>query len=117
MARILSVSYDQSLLYTRQLILEQHGHEVVSALGFTKALKCCDEAKDFSIFILGHSIPREDKEALIASFRGHCPGTVVALKRYNEGPVAGADFETDPSPEAMLGVVQQILSTRRAAAD
>jgi len=56
MARILSVSYDQSLLYTRQLILEQHGHSVVSAFGFTQALKCCHEAKDFSIFILGHSI-------------------------------------------------------------
>ena len=56
MARILSVSYDQSLLYTRQSILEQHGHAVVSAFGFTQALKCCDEAKDFSIFILGHSI-------------------------------------------------------------
>jgi DNA-binding NtrC family response regulator len=116
-ARILSVSYDQSLLCTRQLILEQHGHDVVSALGFTQALKCCEEARDFGIFILGHSIPREDKEALIAAFRGHCSGTVLALKRYNEGRVEGADFETDPSPEAMLAIVQQILSTRRATAD
>jgi DNA-binding NtrC family response regulator len=117
MGRILSVSYDQSLLYTRQLILEQHGYDVVSALGFTQALKCCDQAKDFSIFILGHSIPREDKEALIAAFRGHCSGTVVALKRYNEGPVAGADFETEPSPEAILEVLEQIHSTKHMAAD
>jgi DNA-binding NtrC family response regulator len=117
MARILSVSYDQSLLYTRQLILEQHGHSVVSAFGFTQALKCCHEAKDFSIFILGHSIPREDKEALISSFRAHCPGTVVALKRSNEGPVAGADFETEPSPEAILQVVEQIRPTKNVAAD
>jgi len=29
MARILSVSYDQPLLYTRQLILEQPGHSVL----------------------------------------------------------------------------------------
>ena len=117
MARILSVSYDQSLLYTRQLILEQHGYDVVSAFGFTQALKCCDEAKDFSIFILGHSIPREDKEALIAAFRRHCLGKVVALKRANERPVAGADFETEPSPEAILQLLEQIRLTRNVAAD
>src|SRR5690348_9287655 len=117
MARILSVSYDQSLLYTRKLILEQHGHSVASALGFTQALKCCQEAKDFSIFILGHSIPREDKEALISSFRAHCPGTVIALTRSNEGPVAGADFEIEPTPEAILETVEQILPTKNVAAD
>jgi DNA-binding NtrC family response regulator len=117
MARILSVSYDQSLLYTRHSILEQHGHSVVSAFGFTQALKCCEEAKDFSIFILGHSIPRQDKEALIAAFRAHCPGTVVALKRVNESPVAGADFETEPFPQAILEVIEQICKTRNAAAD
>ena len=68
-------------------------------------------------FHLGHSIPREDKEALISSFRAHCPGTVVALKRSNEGPVAGADFETEPSPEAILQVVEQIRPTKNVAAD
>lgn len=117
MARILSVSYDHTLLYTRQLILEEHGHSVLSAFGFTQALKCCDEAKDFNIFILGHSIPREDKEALISAFRAHCPGTVVALKRANEWPVAGADFEIEPAPEAILETIEQIRLTKNAAAD
>jgi len=117
MARILSVSYDQSLLYTRQSILEQHGHAVVSAFGFTQALKCCDEAKDFSIFILGHSIPRQDKEALISAFRAHCPGTVVALKRVNEWPVAGANFEIEPSPQAILELIEQICSAKKLPAD
>ena len=59
MARILSVSYDSSLLKTRQLILEQEGHQVVSALGFTDALQQCESSKDFDLFILGHSTQRQ----------------------------------------------------------
>lgn len=61
MARILSVSYDVSLLGTRQMILQNQGHEVVSALGFTEALKQCQSSKKFDLFILGHSIPHSDK--------------------------------------------------------
>ncbi len=37
MATILSVSYDGSLLLTRQLLLQQMGHEVFSAEGFSRA--------------------------------------------------------------------------------
>ena len=37
MARILSVSYDEELLYTRRLLLESRGYCVTSALGWRKA--------------------------------------------------------------------------------
>jgi YesN/AraC family two-component response regulator len=36
-ARILSVSYDQPLMRTRQMLLETKGYEVVSAIGFANA--------------------------------------------------------------------------------
>src|SRR6185312_11003744 len=39
--RILSVSYDVSLLNTRQMLLQQQGYTVTSWLGFTAALAAC----------------------------------------------------------------------------
>lgn len=117
MARILSVSYDISLLESRRLILESIGHEVVSALSFFEALKACQSQKDFDLFILGHSISREDKEALVSAFRAHCPGIVVALKRPGEAPVQGADFEIEPAPDGIVNVITQIVSRKKAATD
>ena len=115
MARILSVSYDVSLLTTREFILKQMGHEVVSALGFTHSLQHCQRGH-FDLFILGHSIPIADKEALIAAFRVTCNGPVLALKRPDEAPVRGADYETEPQPEKVVALVEQITS-RKVAAD
>lgn len=74
--RILSVSYDASLLATRRMMLEQQGYNVTSALGFTAALEAC-RGDEFDLFILGHSIPAKDKAALIQAFRGNCPAPIV----------------------------------------
>lgn len=115
MARILSVSYDASLLTTRRMILESKGHHVVSALGFTEALNCCQNARQYDLVILGHSIPHTDKQVLIATFRANCPAPVVALKRADEGPVNGADYETEPEPQMVVDLVEQISGKAVAA--
>ena len=117
MARILSVSYDVSLLGTRQLILQEQGHEVTSALGFTEALKQCENSKRFDLFILGHSIPHSDKEALISAFRAHCPALIVALTNPSERPVLGADYEIESEPDAVVRLVAKLTSEKAEAAD
>jgi|SRR5579871_495923 len=118
MARILSVSYDESLLKTRQLILEQSGYSVVSALGFTDAMKQCREGLDFDLFVLGHSIPLRDKQALVEAFRVNSRAVVVALKRAGEDLAStGADFQADPSdPAGMLQLISNIIQARASAA-
>lgn len=65
--QILSVSYDQALLLTRQLMLEGQGYQVVSALGFKEAERKCKDG-GFQLMVLGHSIPFNDKQALLESF-------------------------------------------------
>ena len=117
MARILSVSYDESLLKTRQFMLEQCGYEVVSALGFTDSLKQCTEGGAFDLFLLGHSIPVNDKRVLVQAFRSHCV-TVVALKRVGEDLAStGADFQAEPSdPAGMLNLISKIIQARGVAA-
>lgn len=106
--RILSVSYDVSLLATRQLMLELKGYQVTSALGFTDALEHCKNS-GFDLFILGHSIPVKDKHALIKNFKENCPAPILSLERTDEERVP-CDFHVSPDkPEELLQKVDKII--------
>jgi DNA-binding NtrC family response regulator len=109
--KILSVSYDEALLTTRQRILESQGYTVTSAQGVRDALRHCKSTAPFDVFILGHSIPREEKETLIEQFRAHRPAAaVVALRRAGEGRVRGADLAIEPNPRELLDAIANLLS-------
>ena len=110
MAKILSISYDVSLLLTRQLLLERMGHTVHSAEGFAKAFELCDsQSGNFDLVVLGHSIPHEDKIAMVNHCKSVCKCPVLALLRHSESPVPGADKSVDVSdPQAFLGAVDEI---------
>src|SRR5215467_13633933 len=106
--RILSVSYDPSLLATRRMLLEQRGFHVVSALGYTQAIAHCN-TPDFDLFILGHSIPVADKLELMKTFRKSCPAPILSLERLGEEKVR-SDFHASPDrPEEFLATVEGIL--------
>jgi DNA-binding response OmpR family regulator len=112
MAHILSVSYDESLLRTRGMLLTAYGYQVTSTLGFTESLKACGDGK-FDLFILGHSIPDNDKKELVRTFREHSSGLVISLRRGNESPVQGADYHILPDPEPLMALVEQLLKEER----
>jgi CheY-like chemotaxis protein len=84
---ILSVSYDQPLLVTRQLILEQAGYDVSSAFGFAEAMEVCKIRHDFDLILMCHSMPQKDKTALLAALRPECqapccPYCATVTRRY-----------------------------------
>jgi len=107
--RILSVSYDVSLLATRGMLLEQRGYSVTSALGFSQAIAHC-RASDFDLFILGHSIPETDKLELIKAFRENCPAPILSLERHGENRVP-CDFHASPDdPEELMKTVDRIVA-------
>jgi len=107
--RILSVSYDPSLLATRGMLLEQRGYKVTSALGFTQAIAHCN-TPDFDLFILGHSLPVSDKLELIKTFRRNCPAPILSLERHGEAKIQ-CDFHASPDePEEFLKTVERILN-------
>ena len=117
MANILSVSYDKALLTTRQQILEKRGHSVTSARSLQDALQLCDSDTGFDLFIVGHSIPLIEKEALIERFRANRPSTpVVALKRLGETEVRGANLSIEPTPPELLRAVDGLMSRNAAGA-
>jgi DNA-binding response OmpR family regulator len=112
--RILSISYDRSLLWTRQLLLEQLGYEVVSAEGFAQAW---DAAKDgkmlFDLIILGHSIPPKDRAAIVQHMRNSCDCPILALLRPFESPVEEAARSIDAGDTgAFLTAVRAMLKEK-----
>jgi DNA-binding response OmpR family regulator len=98
MARILSVSYDKTLLHTRRLVLEARGYSVASGFGFKESMFACKQG-GLDLFILGHSIPEPDKQALIKTFREFCSGAIVSLQKANESDVFRCQFLHRPGPE------------------
>jgi DNA-binding response OmpR family regulator len=113
--KILSVSYDESLLVTRQLILQQDGYQVTSALGFIEALRRCKEG-GFDLAIVGHSIPRSDKRVLLEEIHKSCRAPVLSLYKSSEGSLPGADYAMDAmdGPQALLEMVHKVLDSSAA---
>jgi DNA-binding response OmpR family regulator len=108
MPRILSISYDKALLHTRELMLSREGFEVESAVGFSAALQACEKG-EFDLMIMGHSIPPEDKAAIIKQLRAVCDTPILALRRANEAPVKAAEYNLDSgNPERFLSYVKEI---------
>jgi DNA-binding NtrC family response regulator len=114
-ANILSISYDETLLLTRQMLLEQMGHTVLSAEGFAQAYVHC-ESQDGKIdfIVLGHSIPHDDKVAMVNHCKELCTCRVLALLRPHEAAVPGAEKSVDSSDiEAFIAAIKE-MSARSA---
>ncbi|HKR26907.1 MAG TPA: hypothetical protein VJS11_05615 [Acidobacteriaceae bacterium] len=113
MARIFSISYDPTLLRTREMLLRQLGHRVASAEGFAEAFAMCGEGPgSFDLMILGHSIPHEDKRAIIRHCGQTCQCPVLALTRLNEQAVPEASRSVDPADtQAFLAAVEELLGS------
>lgn len=110
MAHILSVSYDATLLMTRELLLRQMGHTVKSAEGFARAFAACESDASFNLLVLGHSIPHDDKQAIVAKVKETCNCPVLALLRPAEAPLPDADRSIDPSdPKELLDAVHEMV--------
>ena len=108
---VLSVSYDESLLRTREWILKGAGFTVTSALGFTEAIAHC-RSDAFDLAIIGHSIPKSDRMALLNQLREHNHTRVLALRRQGEDHIPAVDHSIEPSlgPDALIEAVRTVLA-------
>jgi DNA-binding response OmpR family regulator len=114
MPSILSVSYDEPLLITRQRMLEGEGYTVKSVCSLDEAVEVCGKGTTFDLLLLGHSIPQHDKELLIKAFRATCSAPVLALRRPGDETVLGADVVIEPDhPRVLLDSVATALTTAK----
>jgi DNA-binding response OmpR family regulator len=112
--RILSVSADKSLLESREMLLREFGYDVTSAWGASEGVKYC--TAKFDLLIIGHSMPHEQKQALVKAFRAHNCAPVLALHRENEETLEGVDFEIPPEPQVVISAVASLIANRSASA-
>jgi DNA-binding response OmpR family regulator len=108
--KILSISYDESLLMTRQMILEQAGFQVTSALGFAESLERSQKGP-FDLVVLGHSLPIKDKSAIVAALKGKNKPKILSIRRHGYAPIPEADASVDAleGPHALLEAVRKVL--------
>ena len=108
--RLLSISYDEAILKTRHYIFERAGFEVTSAWGFSDALAQCKQG-DFDLIVLGHTLPPQDKTALVSALREKCDCPIVSIRRPGQGKHPDADYSVEASegPEALLAVIREAL--------
>lgn len=104
---ILSVSYDESLLRTREWVLQTAGFKVTSALGFKNALKQCRNGR-FDLVIIGHSIPREQINALIDAVNAQDHTRLLVLRMPGDAPLRGTyhSLMASEGPEALISAVK-----------
>ena len=116
--RILSISYDESLLATRKLLLEQAGFDVVATLGFAEAATICHFDHKFDLIVMGHSIPQADKAALIEMLRQHCETPLLCMHKPNESPLPEAEFSVNSAdgPMVLIEAVKAALLPKPSSA-
>jgi CheY-like chemotaxis protein len=112
-ARILSVTYDQSLAVTRELLFASVGLRVSSVLTVDQAIRLC-ETEQFDLVVIGHSIPVSDRRSLLEELRRRCATPILALQRQGEQPLAGANYSFDSTlnPALLLEKVTKILKLK-----
>jgi hypothetical protein len=106
---VLCVSWDPSLASTRALLLIQAGYKVISALGAEEATSECRAKAD--LLVLGHSVPRDKKQAVIKCFREHSRAPILSLLTVGQDKLPDADFAVEAyNPADFVQAVQRILS-------
>jgi Response regulator containing CheY-like receiver, AAA-type ATPase, and DNA-binding domains len=114
-SRILSITYDESLLRTRELILRKAGFDVTSALGFVEARSLC-AANRFDLVVVGHSIPVDDKIAILKFAKEGCSAATLCLRKPNSRVLPEADYSTDKTdPRGLVEAVNAALAGVHAA--
>lgn len=111
------MSCDSSLLSSRESLLRSRGLQVTSAFCVPEALRLCTNG-DFSLLIVGHTIPEKAKSELIKDFRERCQAPVLVLHTSFQEPWKDADytFDVHNGPSQLVEYVAELLANDRAFA-
>lgn len=115
--KILCISYDESIMQTREMILRNAGYDVTSALGFVEAQRLCAE-QPFDVVVIGHTLPVKDKLALIQCAKQGGRTATLCLRSPGDPVLSQADYSTDRTdPEGLVTAVKAALSRRSPELD
>src|SRR5262249_44449711 len=94
---------------TREMLLTQAGYQVISVIG--KEAAAANRNVKADLLVLGHSLPRDEKESMIQWFRKHSESPILSLLKPNQEKLPGADFGVEAfSPGDFIRAVKRILA-------
>lgn len=115
-ARILTVAQDEPVLRLWEIFLETKGYEVVSSVGLS-ALDACKGGK-FDLFILGGTVPDQDKKKLVDHFRQCCPAPIISVNPNLESEANdGAEYHVKPDVDEIVKLVTKVVKKARLSAE
>jgi len=112
MATLLSVSSTEVLKTTRQLLLEQQGHSVFSALNLEEVQKLGQIVK-VDLALIGHGFRGPDKRKIAQTVNQYFPGLPILEMCFHSPEIPGADFLLSDSPAELVKAIEHILVGRR----
>ena len=113
MALVLCTGVDSVLLKTRQLILQQAGHEVVTATDERTVKTACTQRR-FEVAVIGQAASAKGKRQIMALIRERCPSArVLELYRISTGRILE---EADSWLEVPADVPQELAERVTALA-
>lgn len=112
MAKILSIASTEILKTTRQLILENAGHEVVSFAAMPK-VEDLEPIMKPDLAMVGHGFRGPDKRKTALALNQAFPGIPILELCMHSPEIPGADFILSHSPEHLVTAVREVLAGRR----
>jgi|SRR5947209_5092202 len=112
MAKILSVASNEVLGTTRQLLLEQEGFSVRSALTATEVEKL-ERKEKFDLVLIGHGFRGPEKRRMARTVNALYPGIPILEMCFHSPEIPGADFVLTDSPAELIKAIKLVLDGRR----
>ncbi|HEY3768588.1 MAG TPA: hypothetical protein VGN44_07945 [Candidatus Angelobacter sp.] len=112
MAKILSVAFSEVLKTTRQLLLEQQGFSVYSALDLAE-IEAMGKMEKFDLALIGHGFRGVEKRRIAHIVNHHNPGLPILEMCFQSPEIPGADFILSDSPAELIKAIQHVLAGRR----
>ena len=112
MAKILSVASNEVLGRTRQLLLEQEGYSVLSALTLEEVERL-GPAEKFDLALVGHGFRGPEKRRMARTVNSVYPGIPILEMCFHSPEIPGADFVLTDSPAELVKAIRQVLNGRR----
>lgn len=109
--RVLSICDDDSIRFSRELVLLQEGYEVESVT--SNACLEVSKARSFHVAILCHSISPERAAQIAEKLRRYNPAIRVARVhaiRPRSDHFYDADCEVFPGPDALLSAIGELCA-------
>jgi hypothetical protein len=112
MARILSVASSEILRTTRQLLLEQQGFSVCSALTLAD-IELLEKTEKMDLAVIGHGFRAPEKRKIAHAVNQCYLGLPILEMCYHSPEIPGADFILSDSPDELIAAIKHVLAGRR----